>query len=82
MLGFDVDRERTGRLLAEWVQFPEAISDDDEMRRREDDILSIFVDLCSLFRRNPKLNHQAGAETPSTEAYLFAYLRALDTQRG
>jgi len=79
MLGFDVDRERTARLLAEWSQFPEAISDGEVMRRREDDILNIFVDLCSLFRRNPKVNDQTGAEAPSTEAYLFSYLRMLDT---
>src|SRR5271166_285454 len=79
MLGFDVDRERTARLLAEWSQFPEAVSDGDEMRQREDEILNIFVDLCSLFRRNPKVNDQTGAEAPSTEAYLFSYLRMLDT---
>jgi acetyl/propionyl-CoA carboxylase alpha subunit/acetyl-CoA carboxylase carboxyltransferase component len=80
MLGFDVDRERTTRLLAEWSQFSEAQSNDDEMRTREDEILSIFVDLCSLFRRNPKVSDQTNAETPSTEAYLFSYLRMLDTR--
>ena len=79
VLGFDVDGERTARLLAEWSQFSEAVTDDDEMRRREDQILNIFVDLCSLFRRNPKVDDQTGAETPSTEAYLFSYLRMLDT---
>ena len=80
MLGFDVDRERIARLLAEWNEFSEAQSSDDEMRKREDEILSIFVDLCSLFRRNPKVNDQANAEVPSTEAYLFSYLRTLDTR--
>jgi acetyl-CoA carboxylase carboxyltransferase component/biotin carboxyl carrier protein len=79
MLGFDVDRDRTTRLLAEWNQFSEAQSNDDEMRTREDEILSIFVDLCSLFRRNPKVSDQIDAEAPSTEAYLFSYLRMLDT---
>ncbi|MGA9565607.1 MAG: carboxyl transferase domain-containing protein [Candidatus Korobacteraceae bacterium] len=80
MLGFDVDRGRTARLLAEWNQFPETVSDGAEMRDREDEILNIFVDLCSLFRRNPKFNGQTGAESPSTEAYLFSYLRMLDTR--
>ena len=79
MLGFDVDPERTARLLAEWSQFSDAQADSDEMRRREDEILNIFVDLCSLFRRNPKVNDQIGGEAPSTEAYLFSYLRMLDT---
>src|SRR5271166_1534084 len=80
MLGFDVDPERTARLLAEWSQFYDERSDSDEMRCREDEILNIFVDLCSLFRRNPKVNDEIGGEAPSTEAYLFSYLRMLDTQ--
>ena len=50
------------------------------MRRDEDDLLNIFVDLCSLFRRKPLAVHQAGGEAPSTEAYLFSYLRALDSE--
>jgi acetyl/propionyl-CoA carboxylase alpha subunit/acetyl-CoA carboxylase carboxyltransferase component len=79
MLGFDVDPEHTARLLAEWGQFCHTQADNEDMRRREDEILNIFVDLCSLFRRNPKVNNQVGAEAPSTEAYLFSYLRMLDT---
>ncbi len=49
------------------------------MRRSEDDILNIFVDLWSLFRKKPKADHQIGGESPSTEAYLFSYLRGLDS---
>ena len=37
------------------------------------------MDLCSLFRRKPKVSQQVGGEAPSTEAYLFSYLRMLDT---
>lgn len=80
MLGFDVDPERTARLLAEWDRFCDAQADSEEMRQREDEILNIFVDLCSLFRTNPKVSLQTGGEAPSTEAYLFSYLRTLDTQ--
>jgi acetyl/propionyl-CoA carboxylase alpha subunit/acetyl-CoA carboxylase carboxyltransferase component len=79
MLGFDVNREYTARLLAEWSQFGEAQADSDEMREREDEILNIFGDLCSLFRRNPKVDDEISGEPPSTEAYLFSYLRTLDT---
>ena len=79
MLGFDVDSRRTARLLAEWSHFCEAQSSNNEMRAREDEILNIFVDLCSLFRRNPKISGQTDAEAPSTESYLFSYLRMLDT---
>ena len=47
--------------------------------QEEDEILNIFVDICSLFRREPEVNHRVGGEEPSTEAYLFSYLRMLDT---
>ena len=82
MLGFDVSPERTARLLAEWEQWTETQAHDDEIRSRENEILSIFVDICSLFRRNPKIVNQTDAEAPSTEAYLFSYLRMLDTHGG
>ena len=42
-------------------------------------VLNIFVDICSLFQREPQVNHRASGEEPSAEAYLFSYLRMLDT---
>ena len=78
MLGFDISPERTKRLLAEWKQWPETQADGD-IGKQEDEILNIFVDICSLFRTNPKYTADA-EEAPSTEAYLFSYLRMLDTQ--
>ncbi len=77
MLGFDISPEQTKRLLAEWKQCPVARSGQDT-HKLEDEILNIFVDICSLFRTSPK--HTEDAEGPSTEAYLFSYLRMLDTQ--
>jgi len=77
VLGFDVDPKRIVRLLAEWSE--DCPLDSVEIRQREDEILNIFVDICSLFQREPQVNHQAGAEEPSTEAYLFSYLRMLET---
>ena len=49
-------------------------------RQREDEILNIFVDICSLFQREPEVNHRASGEEPSAEAYLFSYLRMLETR--
>jgi len=77
MLGFDVDPKHTARLLAEWRQNRPA--DSDEITHREDEILNIFVDICSLFQREPEVNHRASGEEPSAEAYLFSYLRMLET---
>jgi len=79
MLGFDVDPERTTHLLAQWSQLRDAQADSNEDRGLEDEILNIFVDLCSLFRKNPQVNNQMSGEAPSTEANLFSYLRMLDT---
>jgi acetyl/propionyl-CoA carboxylase alpha subunit/acetyl-CoA carboxylase carboxyltransferase component len=78
MLGFDVDPKNGVRLLADWSQSCPA--DSDEIRQEEDEILNIFVDLCSLFQREPEVNHRASGEEPSAEAYLFAYLRMLETR--
>ena len=78
MLGFDVDPKHTARLLAEWSQ--NCPADSDEIRQSEDEILNIFVDICSLFQRQPEVNHRASGEEPSAEAYLFSYLRMLETR--
>jgi acetyl-CoA carboxylase carboxyltransferase component len=78
MLGFDVDPKQTGRLLTEWND--KCPVDSGETRARENEILNIFVDICSLFRRDPEVNHRASSEEPSAEVYLFSYLRMLETQ--
>ena len=78
MLGFDVDPKQTARLLGEWSQ--NCPVDSDEIRQSEDEILNIFVDICSLFQREPEVNHRASGEEPSAEAYLFSYLRMLETR--
>src|ERR1017187_9589535 len=80
MLGFDADPAQTARLFAKWSQLKEAPADSVEIRRREDEILNIFVDICSLFRRKPSVHDLAGGEAPSTEAYLFSYSRMLETR--
>ena len=77
MLGFDVHPKESARLLSEWKKASAA--ENSEMQDLEDEILNIFVDICSLFRREPEVNHRASAEEPSAEVYLFAYLRVLET---
>ncbi len=79
MLGFDAEPAQTARGFAQWSQFREAATGGDEVRRHEDEILNIFVDICSLFRRKPTMQDPVGGEGPSTEAYLFSYSRMLET---
>ncbi len=77
MLGFDADPTRASQLRAEWNEFC-AISDRDEIREREDEILAIFVDICSLFHRMPEISDSGAGETPSAESSLLAYLRMIE----
>jgi acetyl/propionyl-CoA carboxylase alpha subunit/acetyl-CoA carboxylase carboxyltransferase component len=80
MLGFDVEPTHTAGLLAEWRESCGAVpADDENIRQGEDEILNIFVDICSLFRSQPQVDDQIGGEAPSAEAYLFSYLRMIDT---
>jgi acetyl/propionyl-CoA carboxylase alpha subunit/acetyl-CoA carboxylase carboxyltransferase component len=77
MLGFEINLERMARLLPPQVAV-DSLKNRESTREAEDEVLGIFVDLCGLFRQNPKLADDA-AEAPSTESYLFSYLRTLDT---
>lgn len=77
MLGFDLDPADSRRRLAAWAQTCPVHSD--EIARREEEILSIFTDNCSLFHREPEVNHRASGEEPSAESHLFSYLRMIDT---
>ena len=78
MLGFDVDPAQTTRLLSQWSQ--DCPADSEDIWQDEDEILNIFVDTCSLFHRQPRMDDPAGGEAPSAETYLFTYLRMLETQ--
>ena len=78
MLGFDVDPRQTAQQIAEWSHICPVQSD--EITKKVDQILNIFVDICSLFQREPNVNHRTGGEEPSAESYLFSYLRMLETR--
>ena len=80
MLGFDVNPARTVPLVDEWTQYCSVPVDRDETMRDEDEILNIFVDICSLFQRQPEVEDFASGEGLSAEANLFSYLRMLDTR--
>ena len=79
MLGFDVDPAQTRQLLEEWKKYREEPGDGQEARQCEDEILRIFVDVGYLFHREPVTNGPTTGEAPSSEAYLFSYLRMIET---
>jgi acetyl/propionyl-CoA carboxylase alpha subunit/acetyl-CoA carboxylase carboxyltransferase component len=78
MLGFDVEPNHTGIAAEGAGQGENELNA--ERTALEDEILGAFVDICSLFRREPNVNHRLSAEEPSPESHLFAYLRMLDTR--
>ena len=78
MLGFDIDPSRVARLFANWNQQRASAKEEEEIRALEDEVLAIFVDVCSLFRRKPRATDPTLGESPSSEVYLFTYLRGLD----
>jgi acetyl/propionyl-CoA carboxylase alpha subunit/acetyl-CoA carboxylase carboxyltransferase component len=77
MLGFDVDPRHIAALLAEWDR--NATQNSDGIKQAEGDALQIFVDICSLFQHDPEVDHRNSGEVPSAEAYLFSYLRMIET---
>ena len=79
-LGFDVDPARISRLLATWSLSCEETGDCHEIAQCEDEIVQIFVDVSSLFHRAPEMDDPTSGEGPTSEAYLFSYLRMLDTR--
>ena len=75
MLGFDLDPALVARQFGTWSESCPASSD--QITQHEDEILRIFVDICSLFHREPDVN-RASAEAPSAESHLFSYLRTVE----
>ncbi len=73
LLGFDLDPIGINRQFISWTKTCPA--DSAEIRKCEDEILNIFVDICSLFQREPDVDHRMAGEEPSAEAYLFSFLR-------
>ncbi|HSF43079.1 MAG TPA: biotin/lipoyl-containing protein, partial [Thermoanaerobaculia bacterium] len=76
MLGYDVDPGTVRKIASEAPP-----SAEEAARRIEDEILRTFVEVSSLFRRQPSASVDAESARHSAEEYLFTYLRDL-TARG
>jgi len=83
MLGYDFDSIESKRLLNEQNTVYHLIApDDQELLQAENEILAIFADICSLFRRerDPAEADVQGEQVHSAEHDLLSYLRSLDTR--
>ncbi|MFB3852796.1 MAG: carboxyl transferase domain-containing protein [Vicinamibacterales bacterium] len=80
MLGFDVSPHESRRLIVEYTRCCQALPPNDEdLVRGEEEVLTIFADIASLFGRQPG---EGGSLTSglSAEQYLLIYLRTLDSR--
>ena len=80
ILGFDLDAAEVDRVLLEYSRLSQALPPDDaDLLRAEDDLLRVFVDVRAVFGRQ-SADEDEGSPAPSSEQYLFRYLRTLDSQ--
>jgi acetyl/propionyl-CoA carboxylase alpha subunit/acetyl-CoA carboxylase carboxyltransferase component len=83
IMGFDADRVELSREIEDGNIVTASVAPSDPARiALEDDILNIFVDLCSLFRRqSPDEEGSADFGKHTAEEYLFTFLRDLVVRR-
>ncbi len=75
VLGFDIDAGAARQIAAEWRALP---ADLPGLDAAELAILEAFVDVHSLFRRQPVLDDPDGADRGSTNEYLITWLTTMD----
>ena len=83
MLGYDSEASDSRRLLKEQSAVYQLIAAEDQvLLQLENELLSIFADICLLFRRelDPAETNEWGEQVHSAERDLLAYLRSRDTR--
>lgn len=79
MLGYDIDPRDSRQILGEQSAVYQLIAPDNQaLQQAEDELLSIFADICLLFRRqlDPAEANAQGEQVHSAEHDLLAYLRS------
>ncbi|HEY7514350.1 MAG TPA: biotin/lipoyl-containing protein, partial [Vicinamibacteria bacterium] len=82
VLGFDSDPSETRTLASRYTTLVREASGDEDSRRLEDDILGIYADLASLFRRQSAPEEDEELGPTSSGEYFLTYLRTLDAEAG
>jgi acetyl/propionyl-CoA carboxylase alpha subunit/acetyl-CoA carboxylase carboxyltransferase component len=77
LLGWDVSPEHLRAMSRPGAPSCGAEQDAETLRAAEDEVLGIFVDIISLFRRHP-VDSEIAESRRSSEEYLFSYLRDID----
>ena len=81
VLGSDLHAEDASRVIAEYSRLSRLIAPDDEgVRRGEEEILNVFADISSLFRRKATPEYPEDIERMSSGEYFVTYLRTLSSR--
>jgi acetyl/propionyl-CoA carboxylase alpha subunit/acetyl-CoA carboxylase carboxyltransferase component len=81
LLGADLHPTETKKLVDDYTRVSQNLPPyHQELIRCEDEILSIYVDISALFRRQAPPEDKEDAGRLSSSEYLHAYLRALDSR--
>jgi acetyl/propionyl-CoA carboxylase alpha subunit/acetyl-CoA carboxylase carboxyltransferase component len=81
MLGGDLHPAEAKKLVESYARISRTIpSEHAELARSEDEILSIYVDILALFRRQAAAEDKEDAGRLSTGEYLHTYLRTLESR--
>jgi acetyl/propionyl-CoA carboxylase alpha subunit/acetyl-CoA carboxylase carboxyltransferase component len=75
-LGWDSQLGEPARMIAQHgIVCRELPAGDPELQRHEERLLEVFVDIASLFRRQPPEEEMEAPDRRTSEEYLFSYLR-------
>lgn len=81
LLGFDIDSNESKRLLAERVELVKEFSEDDEeLRKQEDELIEIYANIQSLFRRQLVQDDSEIDEVLISDAHFISFVRTFDTK--
>ena len=79
VLGSDIDSAESKRLIEEYRRAYERLAPEDQsLMRREDELLSVFADVSSLFLRQAGQDDADDPTALSAGQYFLTYLRTLD----
>jgi acetyl/propionyl-CoA carboxylase alpha subunit/acetyl-CoA carboxylase carboxyltransferase component len=81
LLGFDIATSEIKALITQSNQLLEKLNPADEtLLRKEEELLEIFLNLNSLFRRQPVHSEFEGEEVFISDEYIITYLRSFDSK--
>jgi acetyl/propionyl-CoA carboxylase alpha subunit/acetyl-CoA carboxylase carboxyltransferase component len=81
VMGFDEDPLALAQVVQDQDELCPRLGDEAAaVRGREDQVLEIFADICSLSQRKSEVTDELGEEARSQQEHFFTYLRSIEGQ--